>query len=301
MLFRGLFSGYHSLNCLIDEGARLGAFLVVTSFSFQHDALMNGGLRSFIENGPLQKLLSALNRDFGQGKQIEFQSLFSFFECYPQHLDIIKEIGFDTIFQDVFWQRCKEAARDFVTFNYQLSEPLVVLDANSSTDALYQQKLKSFIKDAFLEIYRNDTYAGFLSENGLSQEGKEALSSFLPEIYLPLARYAQLKEIEADTLACPESFHNERLSIYNGRRQELLECKQNISHLSRAQRQNVVTKLLKGDAINTDLLQKITALALPLLKGTLMSLPTFDYADQSSSSINLFQQACMEAANAVAG
>jgi hypothetical protein len=342
-IYQKTFSGYLTSNSLITHGSHLlSAAGAQLSFGrlFDHIAARAPAsqesssfatlrtIRVFTENGhhTLYDLISSIQSDFGQldvleelRGHVQNSSLFSnFIQQHPIHQTVLQDLTLHNLGQDDYTARLSAMTSDFLQFSRAANpdgQNEAVLILNTTTQEVSsQQQLKEQIKTAFKELHASDTLASYLSETGNSQEGKDALEGFFPHIYIPLAHYAELKELEAEENSCPSQFASNNLRQYNERHEEIAEARALFSKLSTDEKSILVKKLLQGSSFAfkaqgeeaavsievqkqiDELFSKIGKLAGALHQGTLMSQATLNIANLNASSQNLFQQACMEAA-----
>lgn len=329
MLFNRVFSEHHSFNCLLSHSTHLLSIAMVMWYFDNElsdpparadegvDALDNdvspliSAIYTFIQNGPLIELLVALDRDFGEDAtprqfraMLQRQSVLNFFQHYPQHEVVIQDLGIENIFQAAYRRRWRDMAADFVHYSYhpgargQIPE-VHVINNNSEKDGAYQNVLVAHVKAAVNAIKKDSILLGYLSDTGSSREGKEALEGFWPQIYVPLARYAQMQELMAKDIACPLRFESNRLQKYNERYKELIAARALFQKVPEDMKQSLIKKLLHpSEDISGELkllVSKIDDLAAALHQGTLMSFSTIESITGHTSSQNLFQKAYMEA------
>lgn len=261
---------------------------------------------AFIQNGPLTDLLGALDRDFGEGataaqysQQLQTQSLVTFFEHYPEHRAVLSMLNFDDaikMFESESRMRIRNMASDFVHFSYHPNS----YGSSIEQEKVYQRCLQTHVREAVQRVRVDPVLLSYLSETESPEDGKEALEGFWPQVYVPLAHYAQFCELVANDIECPAEFSNERLKVYNTRRQELLAAKAQVAGFSEHEKAELVRKLLsvkdyepqvsvETQSQITRLLDLMHKLAAALHQGTLMS----EYSD--AEFVNLFQKAYQEA------
>lgn len=329
MLFNRVFSEHHSLNCILSHSTHLLSVAFVMWY-FDNELSdpsprVDDGIESqdndvsplisaiytFIQNGPLLELLSALDRDFGEDatpqqfrELLQRQSIVNFLQRYPQHEAVIQDLGFENVFQAAYRRRWRDMAADFVHYSYHPNArgeiPEVhVVNNNSEKDVAYQNVLVGHVKEAVRMIKADDTLVGYLSDTGSAEEGREALDGFWPQIYVPLAHFAQLQELMAKSIACPVKFESSRLQQYNTRHKELVAARTLFQALPEEMKLSLKRRLLQPSAAIPDqlkdLVSKIDSLAGALHQGTLMSVSTIESITGHSSSQNLFQKAYMDA------
>lgn len=181
----------------------------------------------------------------------------------------------------------------------------------------YQNKLKAFIVDAYMDLYDQPDFLRMLSLDHEADaaliDGRERLENSLavPQ----LAHYSVLKEIEKE-IECPQEFVAAELHIYNNRFQLLKEAQEMLKQLAANEKQTLIHKLLKLgsydvhaqglDKARADLIQtlfnKIGELAKPLHQGNLLiqkvvnvELLQAGRVHEAFDAQNLFQGACNEA------
>lgn len=327
MLFNRVFSEHHSLNCIVSHSTHLlSAALVEWYFNEElANPVLNGGFEAedsdvsalvraiytFIQKGPLLELLYALDRDFGEDatpeqfrEQLRRQSIVNFLQHYPQHEAVIQDLGFDNIFQAAYRVRWRNMAADFVHYSYhpaargELPE-VHVINNNTKRDSAYQSVLVEHVKEAVKNIKNDATLRSYLSDTNSAEEGKEALEGFWPQIYVPIAHYAQLQELMAKDITCPIKFESSRLQQYNERHRELVAARTLLQALPQDMKPSLIRKLFQPSIaipeLCKELVSKIDALAGALHQGTLMSFSTIESITGYTSSQNLFQKACIEA------
>ena len=197
-------------------------------------------------------------------------------------------------------------------------EHIVRLNTLALNEADYQKHLLATVKLAWLEIYNTDSLVQCMSEKNVPiservNNGKEALTSFGSNTYIPLANYAQYKELLSDEIKCPAAFESRDLRQYDSRLQKLQEAKTKLSALNQAQNLTLVNKLLLGDDFNLAtsghtleeqaaiqiLFKAIGDLAGTLHQGKLMSQAAINVSTGEADYRNLFQLACQEAASSI--
>ena len=195
-------------------------------------------------------------------------------------------------------------AADFVYYSYHPHArgaiPVVhELNNNSERDAAYQNALVEHVKTAIAKIKADDNLIRYLSDTDSVEEAREALESFWPQIYIPIAQYAQLQELMAKEVACPVTFESVRLKQYNKRHSELVAARTLLQAIPENTKLTLTKKLLQPSAALPvalkDLVDKIHSLAGALHQGTLMSVSTIESITGHISAQNLIQKACMEA------
>jgi hypothetical protein len=103
--------------------------------------------------------------------------------------------------------------------------------------------------------------AGYLNEKGLAEEGREALTSFYPDIYNPLAHYAELLELEAGEISCPEKFdHTQLQESYSKRHGEIADAKALLASLPTDEKPILVKKLMQGCSFADDMSNEAKAI-----------------------------------------
>lgn len=318
MLFNSVYPEHHSVACFLSHSAHLLSAAVVTWYFDQGlddedkdvSALLSA-IHTFIQNGPLVEFLYALDRDFGEGATAEQfrallqrQSIVTFLQHYPQHEAVVQDLGIDVLFQPAYRRRWRDMAADFVYYSYHPHArgaiPVVhELNNNSERDAAYQNALVEHVKTAIAKIKADDNLIRYLSDTDSVEEAREALESFWPQIYIPIAQYAQLQELMAKEVACPVTFESVRLKQYNKRHSELVAARTLLQAIPENTKPTLTKKLLQPSAALPvalkDLVDKIHALAGALHQGTLMSVSTIESITGHISAQNLFQKACMEA------
>ncbi len=331
ILYSREFPSHHSLNCLVGHVAQLLSSALVLGLydaiplpddqdvvEREYAALVSA-IRTFIECGPLLEFLYALNRDFGEGAssdefkiQLQRQSVMNFFQHFPMHQGVFHDLGIDNFLQQAYRTRWRDMAADFVRFSYHPDlhgdiPEVHVVSSNNPKDAQYQNTLGGYIKAVVKEIYNDEALVANLSETGSIDEGRLALEGFWPQVYIPLANYAQLTELEASEVLCPETFQSGRLHDYDGRYGAITTARMLLQALSAVEKQVLVKELISvrsdipevSDKIK-ELYRKIGELSCALHKGTLMNMQTIESITGNSSSISCFQKSYMEAVEELA-
>jgi hypothetical protein len=320
---------HHSFNCILSHGSylfssTLGAHLaskfylsLLPGSSLPYSLVypeakeenaeftaFTSAAHAFLQNGPLIDLLGALDRDFGEGatevefsQQLQTQSLVTFFEHYPEHRAVLAmSANVFKIFESSNRIGISRMASDFVHFSYHPNSYGTSLEPEKA----YQKSLQMHVKEAVRRVQLNPLLLSYLSETESPEDGKTALEGYWPQVYVPLAHYAQFCELTAADIDCPAEFMNERLKVYNTRRQELLEARAILEGFSEVEKTELIRKLLSVKdylpQVSVELQGKIARLlesmhklAAPLHQGTLMS--EFSEAEY----VNLFQKAYQEA------
>lgn len=223
---------------------------------------------------------------------------------YLIHLETINNLTISNLIDENYRNLLYNLIEDLlVHFNLmEIDSDEVIISFLGVQDKLYQQKLHNFVKEAFIEVYRdNSLNIYFDDENESIQGGKEALLEGYPNIFIPLALMAQLKELEADTIVCPETFEGSQLIIaYKTRYEEVKAASKDLKALMPNEKSVLIQKLLKAESVTLDqklqdLYLKICKLGGDLHQGKLMSQETMSLSDLNFSSNHLFQKAILEA------
>ncbi|NDD57832.1 MAG: hypothetical protein EBZ47_01070 [Chlamydiae bacterium] len=184
-----------------------------------------------------------------------------FFKDYPQHaltlrslVQFFREMGRDNRVQrqefehlaDFFLRFLKDYAI-FMGFISPTTELRVVRNqetrANGGERGVginYKLKLELYIKESFEMIFTKNELANWLGE-GNADLGREHLKFFSSEIYIPLARLAQILEI-SNKIECPQ----ENFGMFNlsSRRDVLMNLQDKYNALSREQKNYLLRKIL---------------------------------------------------------
>ncbi len=275
--------------------------------------LVPEGAEMFIDG-----LLAAFRDDLGLQLEFDHLRIREFLEQRPEHRAALSNMSFNNILDSSYRQRLWAIFRDFVVF-IRIGEPdgedptVFVLNSHAPKDAEYQQHLKNQVKQAFIDLYTDNTLVSYLTEQKSEAAGRELMDCFDADIYVPLACFAQLKELSIPDVHCPTAFSSERLQGYNGRIQEITEARAQLKSLTAPEYETLTKKILQtrrfifDDDVSEEsrnkvnaLFNKLTTLAEHLHQGTLMSESTIDITDMSASSRNLFQKGCQEALEEIA-
>jgi hypothetical protein len=339
MIFNKYFPEYHTATAFISQALYLGS-AALTQFTWgllfdrigdrPNRILAPQRMREFLlESAPsaLRNILHGLDRDFGLNQQLstiaQRPNLQPFFQQHPVYQQTWNNFSIGNLGDATYRQSFIESVQA-LSNHLHLTRPVegdqgareVVLNTNINEDTNYQKELQKIVKDAFIEIYQTPELVSCLAEESedekatASQKGQEAMECFAPHIYIPLAHYAQLKELESQPV-CPTNFSNRNLHQYNTRCQALTQAGSKLKALGADEKNLLIAKLLKGDGINIldkkhqldskaashlqELYLEITKLAGCLHQGDLMAEKTLNIEDFSFSSNNLFQKACQEA------
>ncbi|WP_068466802.1 hypothetical protein [Candidatus Protochlamydia phocaeensis] len=264
----------------------------------------------------LREIITGIDRDFNHHRQylVESSVLQSFLNAHPEYGELIRSFTFSRLAEADYRQQISRMVTDFFTHQQMLrpADPVAtantefVISTNQASDDEYRNQLQTFVKNGVKEIYQTPELVSCLGEN--EQAGKEALEGFYPEVYLPIAHYAQLKELESD-LTCPNTFGSNDLRSYNERRQKLEEAQRELRALSSEEKDYLIKKLLNSDYTSEQsfseeskariqhLYNAIGSLGGSLHQGKLMSQLTVNIGtgNQLFSSQNLFQKAYQDA------
>ncbi|MBM3208039.1 MAG: hypothetical protein FJZ57_05470 [Chlamydiae bacterium] len=174
-----------------------------------------------------------------------------------------------------------------------------------SNESEYKQHLAQVIENAVAAVYRDPELVSILADEEEGEDpvlsGRNAIREFSSNIYLPLANYAQLCELQGE-IQCPSG-------ILNGnRRRNLMVAKQALNTLD-ARSVSLLKKRLLGKeltaedqqgvsssqiAIIESLYRSIPELASDLHRGPLASATNVSWAD-GVSRVNLFHGALQRA------
>ncbi|MCX6990480.1 MAG: hypothetical protein NTX49_05390 [Chlamydiae bacterium] len=248
-----------------------------------------------------------------------------FFTRFPQHRQTVqrffnRQAGDAQVTPEERSIQLQAAVRDFMQ-HLGIAAPVagapdaagIIPLGNNFTGAetAYQQKLERLVKDASTQVYRNDDLVRHLCEDAAAanpvQGGRDAIDGFFPEIYIPLANYAQLVELEGE-ITCPQRFSVGALAQYNARHAALLEAKRNLEALSPSEKALLIRKLLNSsiniEGVSADrkaaiqlVSNQIGALSGALHQGSLMSQMVLNINNpgQLVTGTNLFQRAIQAA------
>lgn len=278
-------------------------------------------VRFFVTKEPMVDLLKALYKDFNPGlsneeitRTIQTQSFLAFLANRRDVFEFFKECceDFDRLLDSQFQSRLRDVAADFVRFSQthvphaaESESGVQIMDATDARDGVYQKQLQKWVKDAFLEIYKDDILASYLSAENTAEAGREALEGYAAGIYLPLANYAQLKELEASVVACPEKFYTYKLQAeYSGRKIHIELARKLLAKVTAVDKKVLISRLISCKEPQAKpsleiLFKNISALAGSLHGGSLMSQQTIQEWTAHISSNNLFQKACMDAMSVI--
>lgn len=334
------FPNSHTVNALLNQGMYLSSAIVcnlVFGGVFDYVARRNHNgepipyplLRALWvlregATGALRNIMNGLGRDFGNHQQLREVSQ-EFLQTFPhadQHYNTLRQLSFDRLNDPIYRNQLRNLVQDFLVHSrigvrpegqVNVVEPnVVILNAVQEQDSQYQTDLQACIKNTFKKIYNTDELARcFAEEQGKAEEekekaeeeikeGREALLGFYSHIYVPIAHLAQLTELEAPEIVCPEAFGNLELHQYNDRRGKLEAARKKLNELKGNEKTLLVQKLLKGSSVQAagavqELYLDITGLAGSLHQGKLMSQMTLDLQNFNSASNNLFQKAVQDA------
>jgi len=288
LLYKQAFSEYHSFNLLLAHTVHHISYpLLCFAGRVEQDYVLSS-IKSFIQDGALLEILYSLRRDFRPDvsesefrQRLNERSLQAFLHHYPEHRIPFQNRNIFSIFDQEHRERWRRLVSDFVDFQFQ-ELPAVEVEIGNNRNRDYQNKLCGYIKSAFKEIYRDDTLVNYV------EGGRDAFDGFYPSIFVPLARYAELLELEDEEILCP---YNEEMMV----RYSLIEsCRNRLRH--GFNREAVVRSLLTGET-TTSLEQDIGGLGGELHQGTLLTKSTFNInlGPNGRSDVKLFIKACQEA------
>lgn len=265
-------------------------------------------LRTFMDGESVVDLLKALDHDFGEGaskEQLEVllstQSIMNFLLLYPQVNELIQELDVDRFFDVEYQKAWAEAAKAFVAYTYHppaanSAGQDYIIETKDPQIKAYQERLVGYLKSAIIKIYRDDDLVKLLSSKALPeeqeaaiQEGKDVIQCCYPEVYVPLARYAQLIELQEE-ISCPKT-------VMEGKRlEELLETQQQLNALTENEKSLLAQKLLKPshpveNKKIQDLANRIGELAGSLHQGSLINLDAIDPVLCTGVSVSLHTKA----------
>ncbi|MCE2983896.1 MAG: hypothetical protein LW832_10075 [Parachlamydia sp.] len=295
---------------------------IFTIFAFQQILLL---IKEMVDGAGLDRqmgretVIGGHTLQHDQNLEIDEQTISSFFETYPQHLNAFKNLEFSHL---VDREKMIEQAKgfyDLLSFIQliETEEQPNVIDVQAPgeyvTNSLlpheiaYQNALINLVSQSIKELYQNPDY--IMCFGNSEEQGKEALKESYPEVFAPLAYYVQLKELEGD-LQCPASFSKE-LEGYNKRLSLLQEAKSQLNTLNEDEKTYLTYKLLlKKEYFESSIFEesrrldihtlflKISQLAGSLLQGTLMSQSIVRINEEGELEFlgaNLFQNGYQEA------
>lgn len=341
LLCTGNFPQYHTLNTLINHGLHIGSAIVsqlIFGRCFDQVAGRNPqdpnqmtpsvtrSIGILVENIPpvVTELLASVDRDLGVPYVVRDadgnEQVSSFFDQYPQHRGVLQSFNLNNLADPEQRRAVAAFINDYSTYrgigraNIGGANNILVLNNNGQADRQYQAKLKEYVKDSFKEIYQNDNLVSCLSSEASLQAaikaGKESMDMFDADIYIPLANYAQLKELQND-IECPNRFENAELRrLYPTRYDDLTAAKVKVDALTSEETAILVKKLLKGSSLNysafnisieqerhiQEAFTMIGRLSGSLHQGKLMNQLQVDLRNLGNMNhCSLFQEACQDA------
>ncbi len=286
LLVKKAFSEYHSFNMLAAHFVHYYSYPLLKLADRIEHGYLEGGVKHFIEKGPLLEILYRLREDFKlEVSEAEFKarlnerSLLVFFHLHAEHRTVFPKNIF-TIFDEENRDGFRKCLRDFIDYLFEPVQQIPDDELDCGYDREYQRKLCLYIKTAFKEIYQTEELLRYIDG------GKEAFEGFYNQIFIPLAKLAQLYELEANQIDCP--YTEKMLERYS-----LLEsCRKKIATVGN--RADLVKNLLTGDS-QDDLVKMIGELAGELHQGQILTRVTFNIATRERSDTKLFDKACQEA------
>ena len=242
-----------------------------------------------------------------------------FFETNPQYAQQIQ--NYISSIHDIRSQKSlgimltKYISTCLIPHRVNVPNNVIEFDDNlKESDTKYQNELLNHIKAAVKELYKDEKLVRLMTDKTDLKEARqawlEALECFDPSIFIPIAHYTQIKELEKE-ISCPIIFEAEKLKIYDSRQKELKDAKEALEKLNKAEKAFLIGKLLKGDSFDieqkfdlqkkTDIEQlhaTIGHLGGVLHEGKLLSRKAIDISNplkMHPTGVNLFQKACREA------
>lgn len=321
---------YHTNNALVDQALYLGS-AGFTQMTFGTAVDLAAGrspqmafersLNLFVDSHPdlLNDIMTQIQRDFGlnlRERMREIPHMEAFLNRHPEDRDFIHNFNFTRLVNDQVYRR---RAGEFL--HRYLEEARVVrpqadevevnalrfeLNVNSAEEAAYQNRLGTHVRTAFLDIHDNPAFARCLDSG--QYPGKDLLEMFDASIYLPVAGYAQYKEL-LEPIQCPVQFSG-NLTDFNTRRQLLITAQNKVNLLTPDQRGRLVEKILRGSDMHTqgpvqEAYIDISFLAAALHRGALMTKTAIDLREIEGGNVldvrNLFQKACQDAVGEING
>lgn len=255
-------------------------------------------------------LLSQVQRDFDidlSHRIAQAPQLQAYWNEHPHDLQFLRGLQWQRLTHDEAYQaQAAEILRRIlergeVVGAAQNNQP-ALFELNPATPAVaaYQERLKGYLKAAFLEIYRTPNLVSCLDREG--ESGKELLKIPDAAVFMPLATYAQYKEI-CEEIQCPERF-NAELRRYDSRREQLLATRQKVLLLGDQGQSLLQQKILRGADLQVpdnvqEVYREIAALADPLVAGPLVTKVALNIRAHDLSQLvefaNIFKSACDEA------
>lgn len=344
-LKKGKFSRHHTLNAAANHAIHATAALAAQFVGFYFDertgrnpvnddrippAIIRA-LRVIIEIAPTAffDISTGAARDFAvhirnNKNNPSFQV---FLRNNPNYEQTLNRFNFTRLLNDQYRAELFQLLGDYLVeigiLNNQVSLRVNQINAfavsNNDNDRNYQNSLKDLIKKSCLELHDNPKLARMLSkekeEAAAIEDGRDQLTSFLPAPILPLAHYAQLKELQS-AVACPAAFAAKDLQSFNNRHQLIKNARDRLSQLTVDENQILIEMLLKTGSFEIkdqkltanriafiqSLFNDIGTLAGPLHQGLLLSQKYVNTSFMAQGNINeafgsnkLFNSAWQEA------
>lgn len=265
-------------------------------------------------------------------------NLEGFFQLYPRHVGVLQDLNIGFLQDPIQRGAILAFIGDYLRFSGvaqnaipdeinaagapEINNGVLVMNRNSQVDRNYQNFLKSKVSESFLKLYNDQELVKFLSpESNLSAEeaakaGKSALRDLDAEIFIPLANFTQLLELEI-VIQCPkeEEFGPELQPNFRTRFAKLTHAKEKLEKLNEQEKIVLVKKLLNStydykkdlneehqkmvtEANVLDVFKLVTELSNALHQGKLMNHLAMDLNnDGAMSAVNLFVEGCRDACN----
>ncbi len=289
LLLKQAFSEYHSFNLLTVHAVHHISYPLLSIFGKIETDYFISSAKDFIENGSLLEVLQSLRADFRPNVSAEEfraklneRSLQTFFILYPEYNSTFQKDFFSILDQE-YRENYRKCVSRFIDYLFEPLPDFPDTEINSGYDKEYQNILCRHIKKAFKDIYESDTLVAYI------EGGKDAFDGFYGSIFLPLARYATLLELEANEMHCPST----DLMI---ERYTLLEsCRNRIKRIKNVQDREALIKCLLTGESQDELVRDIAILAGELHQGKLLTRVTYNIFTRTRSDTKLFDKACQEA------
>lgn len=276
-----ILSRHHSANALINHGIHVFSS-IISQFAGQacfnrqqpqnNNLMVQKVLSIFIQAAPnfINDVAQGIGADFAThiNRNQNNINIQNFIHANPEYERTIREISFANLRNADYRQRLAGIVTSYIanTGALNIGAPVninlgnnqvrngpngveqVYGLMNNQTEKKYQEDILQSVEDSIVQVYKDEHLAILLSDDAIPsvQNGRNNIESLI--CMIPIANFAQLKEIENDQIICPENFLAHDMQKYNERSPLIKKCREDLKKLTPQEKNYLSQWLLKtGD------------------------------------------------------